>query len=180
MYELFVLGELLTGDKHGYMLQEILKNAGGPYRQISSGTLYPLLSRMVDKEWILQLDDHAASKRPRKRYRITDSGRSQFHELMEAPLEYNPDTEHLFHFKMVYFRYVRKEVRLACLHQYLTYLETGLKHVTDLEAEIMFYKPEPEPQRIQLIRVLDHRKIMGMANIEWIKREINHVQSEHE
>ena len=29
MYEIFVLGELMTGDKHGYMLQEILKMQAG-------------------------------------------------------------------------------------------------------------------------------------------------------
>ncbi|WP_433938679.1 PadR family transcriptional regulator [Paenibacillus lautus] len=181
MYEIFVLGELMTGDKHGYMLQEILKNTGGPYRQISSGTLYPLLSRMVDHEWIhLSLDGSGGGKRPRKIYGITDSGRRKFLELMEKPLEYNMDTEQTFHFKMVYFRYVPKRVRLDCLQQYLIYLETNLKHVTDFESEIAFYKPEPEKQRLQLLRVLDHRKQMGETNIEWIKKEIAAVKSEED
>lgn len=86
----------------------------------------------------------------------------------------------IFHFKMVYFRYVPKKVRLACLEQYLIYLETNLKHVTDFEAEITFYKPEPEKQRLQLLRVLDHRKQMGMTNIEWIKNEMAAVNSEED
>ncbi|GAA0843302.1 PadR family transcriptional regulator [Paenibacillus glucanolyticus] len=181
MYELFVLGELVTGDKHGYMLQEILKNAGGPYRQISSGTLYPLLSRMVDNGWIhLKLDETGGGKRPRKIYQITDAGQQKFLELMEKPLEFNMDTEHHFHFKMVYFRYVPKEIRLACLEQYLIYLETNLKHVTEFEAEITFYKPEPEKQRLQLMRVLDHRRQMGLTNIEWIRQEIEAVKSTEE
>ncbi|WP_339224345.1 hypothetical protein [Paenibacillus sp. FSL W7-1332] len=102
MYEIFVLGELMTGDKHGYMLQEILKNA------------------------------------------------------------------------------VPKKVRLDCLEQYLIYLETNLQHVTDFEAKITFYKPEPEKQRLQLLRVLDHRKQMAMTNIEWVKKEITAVKSEED
>lgn len=48
MYEIFVLGELMEMDKHGYLLQERLKRFVGPIRQISSGTLYPLISRLVD------------------------------------------------------------------------------------------------------------------------------------
>jgi len=181
MYELFVLGELMTGEKHGYMLQAILKNAGGPFRQISSGTLYPLLSRMVENGWIhLTMDEVPASKRPRKIYQITDTGRIRFLELMEKPLEYGADTTELFHYKMVYFRYVPKSVRLDCLNQYLKYLETNLKHVSDFESELMFYKPEPEQQRMQLLRVLDHRKRIGSADIEWVSAEIERLASEPE
>jgi hypothetical protein len=136
---------------------------------------------MVDHEWIhLSLDGTGGGKRPRKIYGLTDSGRRKFLELMEKPLEYNMDTEQMFHFKMIYFRYVPKRVRLDCLQQYLIYLETNLKHVTDFEAEIAFYKPEPEKQRLQLLRVLDHRKQMGMTNIEWIKKEIAAVKSEED
>lgn len=34
---------------------------------------------------------------------------------MEEPLEFNADTEMIFHFKMVYFRYVTKSIRISCL-----------------------------------------------------------------
>lgn len=62
----------------------------------------------------------------------------------------------------------------------MIYLETNLKHVTDFEAEITFYKPDPEKQRLQLLRVLDHRKQIGMTNIEWIRKEISTVKSEED
>lgn len=177
MYELFVLGELMTGEKHGYILQEILKNTAGPIRQISSGTLYPLLSRLV-KNGRINLREESEGGRMRKIYELTEAGRERFQQLMEKPLEYNAETERLFHFKMVYFQYVKKDVRLACLEQYLNYLQTIRNYVASFEAQIISQKPSPEKQRIQLLRVFDHRKHVGTADIEWITKEIDRIKKE--
>ncbi|PYI56128.1 PadR family transcriptional regulator [Paenibacillus flagellatus] len=179
MYELFVLGELMTGDKHGYMLQDILKNAAGPTRQISSGTLYPLLSRLVDGGLIhLRHEEESEGGRTRKVYGVTEAGRARFRELMEEPLPYDGETERLFGFKMVYFQYVGKDVRLSCLRQYASYLEKNRKYVVDFEAKLLAHKPEPEKQRVQLLRVFDRRKTVWAAEIEWVKREIERVEKE--
>ncbi|WP_199617659.1 PadR family transcriptional regulator [Paenibacillus alkalitolerans] len=181
MYELFILGELMTGDKHGYLLQDILKNAVGPFRQISSGTLYPLLSRLVENGLIRQLaDEGKEGARPRKLYQLTETGRQRFHELMAQPLEHNAEAELLFHFKMVYFLYVPKDVRLACLEQYLKYLQINLHYITGFESKILLYKPEPEKERVQLLRVIDHRKHVGAAGIRWVEEEIERIKSSGE
>jgi DNA-binding PadR family transcriptional regulator len=179
MYELFVLGELMTGEKHGYMLQEILKNTAGRSRQISSGTLYPLLSRLVENSLInLRLEEESKGGRLRKIYELTEAGHEQFQQLMEKPLDYNAETEHLFHYKMVYFQYVTKDVRLACLEQYLKYLQYIQKHVTNFESQIISLKPSPEKQRIQLLRVFDHRKHVGAADMDWVTKEIERIKKE--
>lgn len=179
MYELFILGELTAGEKHGYVLQEILKNALGPFRQLSAGTLYPLLSRMVEKGLIrLRPDGGSAGGRQRKIYEITENGRERFQQLMKEPLDFNAETEMLFHFKMVYFQYVAKEVRLACLEQYLKYLQYKMKHITDIEFFINMQKPEPEKQRVQLLRVLDRQKQIVAVDIEWVMNEIERVKTE--
>lgn len=179
MYELFVLGELMTGEKHGYVLQDILKTTGGPIRQISSGTLYPLLSRLVEDGLInLRIEEESDGGRVRKIYELTDAGRERFHRLMEQPLEYNAETERHFHFKMVYFGYVAKDVRLACLEQYLHHLQTVRRYVANLEARMKAHKPEPERQRAQLMRVFAHRLHVGAADIEWIAKEIERVKEE--
>lgn len=179
MYELFVLGELMTGEKHGYMLQEILKNAAGPGRHISSGTLYPLLSRLVESGLIhLRHEEESEGGRLRKVYALTETGHERFQRLMEQPLDYNADTERLVHFKMVYFQYVAKEVRLDCLEQYLHYLQTTRRYVLNFESQLLAQKPSPEKQRIQLLRVFDHRKHVGAADIEWVTKEIARIQEE--
>lgn len=183
MYELFVLGELMTGEKHGYMLQDVLKNAVGLGRKISSGTLYPLLSRMTEEGWIhLRTEEETKGGRTRKIYAITETGRARFLELMAQPLDANPDpdTEPTFRFKMVYFQYVPKKVRLDCLEQYLHILKRAYNHVADFESYLLTHKPEPEKQRVQLLRVFDHRKRLGEVEIQWVAEEIERVRSQEE
>ncbi|MFD1956952.1 PadR family transcriptional regulator [Paenibacillus thailandensis] len=179
MYELFVLGELMTGEKHGYMLQDVLKNAVGTGRKISSGTLYPLLARMTENGWInLREEEETKGGRTKKIYEITRSGRERFQSLMAEPFDppMDADTQNTLRFKMVYFQYVDKEVRLACLNQYLHLLEQNLKHVKQFEFHLQTFKPEPEKQRIQLLRVFEHRKLLGETEMEWIKQEIERVK----
>lgn len=176
MYDLFVLGELMVGDTHGYQLQERLKRAVGPVRQISSGTLYPLLSRLVEHGWIsLRLEEQEGG-RARKIYKLTEAGRERFFELMASPLDYTSETELVFHFKMSNFPFVTKEVRLASLEQYLNYLQHNLKYV-DSVACMISSKKMGERKRVQVLRMLDHRKHVGLADAEWVTKELERMKS---
>lgn len=183
MYELFILGELMTGEKHGYMLQDVLNNAVGLGRKISSGTLYPLLSRMTESGWInLRVEEETSGGRTKKIYEITEAGRDRFQQLMAQPLDsiLDAETQSTFRFKMVYFQYVDKEVRLACLKQYLKLVETSFEHVSRLESYLLSKKPEPEKQRVQLLRVFDHRKRLGLVEMEWVREEIERVRTQQD
>jgi hypothetical protein len=81
---------------------------------------------------------------------------------------------------MVYFQYVAKEVRLACLEQYLQIAEKNYRYVSDFEAYLISSKPEPEKQRVQLLRVFDHRKRLGEVDMQWIREEMKRVQTREE
>ncbi len=180
MYELFVLGELKTEPKHGYELQTILKNTVGPIRTISSGTLYPLISRLVKNGRISHHKENPENGRPRKIYEITENGNEHFLELMKKPLEYNTDTELIFHFKLTYFQYVTQDLQLECLQHYLEYLQYILKDVISSESLIISKKQIPEKKRIQILRLFDHRKHVTMADIEWAKKEIERIKKFNE
>ncbi|WP_088832400.1 PadR family transcriptional regulator [Paenibacillus tyrfis] len=176
MYDLFVLGELMIGDTHGYQLQERLKRAVGPVRQISSGTLYPLLSRLVEHGWISLRLEKQEGRRARKIYKLTEAGRERFFELMVSPLDYTAETELMFHFKMSNFPYVTKEVRLASLEQYLGYLQHNLKYVDSI-VRMISNKKMDERKREQVLRMLDHRKHVGLADAEWVAKELERVKA---
>ncbi|WP_248925814.1 PadR family transcriptional regulator [Paenibacillus hamazuiensis] len=177
MYELFVLGQLMSGDKHGYLLQERLKHTVGPIRQISSGTLYPLLSRMAENGWItLRLEEEQQGGRPRKIYSITDAGRERFHVLILSPLEHNLDTELIFHLKMALFRYVPKDIQIACLEQYMEYVRYNLKYVNSL-LQMFSKKHNDEHILIYVMRMLEHRKHVALADIAWLTEEIERIKS---
>lgn len=172
MYELFVLGQLMDGDKHGYLLQERLKNAVGPVRQISAGTLYPLLSRMTEREWIaVRSEDATEGGRVKKLYSLTESGRRRFHELMACPLEHTLDTQLVFHFKLAFFDYATTDARLECLRQYRAFAEYNLSYI-DSQIALMAKKELPEQKRECILRMLDHRRAVAKTDLWWVKEEI--------
>ncbi|MDQ0193598.1 DNA-binding PadR family transcriptional regulator [Paenibacillus wynnii] len=176
MYELFVLGELSIQAKHGYELQFMLKSSVGPIRQISSGTLYPLISRLVKSGYISQRDELQEGGRPRKIYELTENGRQRFIDLMAAPLEYNTDIELMFHFKMNFFLYSPVNVQSATLKQYLEYLQYNLSYITDMESQVAVKQEIPERKRTQVLRMFSHRKAISKAEIVWVTEEIERVK----
>src|SRR5215510_9216586 len=86
LYELFVLGELIGGPHHGYLLHEILSKILGPFRTASWGALYPLIHRLEEDGFIVpdmktKRSDSEGKRSRRYIYRITKTGRDRFQEL---------------------------------------------------------------------------------------------------
>lgn len=175
MYELFVLGELMTEAKHGYALQHILRDTVGPARKISWGTLYPLISRLIESGKIYQRQEPNEGGRQKKIYELTEYGRTRFYDLMAKPLEPHADIELLFQFKMTYFQYVEKEIQLACLEQYLGYLRYELHYIDEAETSIQSKQECPEKKRVQVLRMLRLRKHSAKSTIRWLLDEIEWV-----
>lgn len=178
MYDLFVLGELMAEDKHGYVLQERLQYAVGPNRKISAGTLYPLLTRFEENGWITQSEQNEGG-RTRKSYRLTELGRERFHTLIVSPIENHTDAELTFQFRLAYLHFVPKEARVACLRQYIQYLRNNLRYVNSL-SEMIASKKIDDKQLYQVMRMLDHRKHMILADIEWVEKEADRIETAKE
>lgn len=72
----FILLSLSRQPKHGYaILQDVAQLSNGRI-QLSTGTLYGALRRMLDQGWIDRFDEATGTVngRMRKAYRITDLG----------------------------------------------------------------------------------------------------------
>lgn len=176
MYDLFVLGELMAEDKHGYILIERLQYAVGPTRKISPGTLYPLFNRFVEDGWItLRTEEQKKGERSRKLYGLTDLGRERFHHLMISPVEHATDVELTFQYQITYFHFVTRDVQRYCLNQYLGYLRNKLNYISSL-SEMMAKKKVEEKQMFQVLRMLDHRKQVVLADMDWVSLEIERIQ----
>ena len=52
-YELIILGTLMSGPFHGYLIAKIMQNILGPYGQLSKGRLYPLLTKLEEAGLIM-------------------------------------------------------------------------------------------------------------------------------
>lgn len=177
MYELYVLGELLAGPKHGYLLHRILKSALGPIRQISWGSLYPMIRRFEEAGLIRPHEEmREEGGRPRKAYELTETGRARFQELMVEPLETNLETEVIFHLKMMYFSEVALEVRLATMTQYLAYLMSIQEHIQGGIESVSNNPYIPDEERVCALRAMDYR-LQGLgASISWVEAEIVRMQ----
>lgn len=69
--ELCVLSQLVGGDKYGYELTEQISSL----MSIASGTLYPLLRKLKDDDYVTTYLVESESGPARKYYRLTDKGR---------------------------------------------------------------------------------------------------------
>ena len=80
----FIILSLAPGPKHGYAIMKEVEALSDNRVQLSTGTLYGALKRMLKGDWIervedLELDDNS---RGRKAYRLTKLGR----RILEAEM----------------------------------------------------------------------------------------------
>lgn len=77
---LYILLSLAPGQKHGYAILKDVAELSEGRVQLSTGTLYGALKRLLEQGWIERVDDDrdpapADPGRPRKAYRLAAAGR---------------------------------------------------------------------------------------------------------
>jgi DNA-binding PadR family transcriptional regulator len=74
--EIIVLNSLKElGESYGYQLVKAINAASGNLFELQEGTLYPLLYRLEDKDYIKSIKKLAPSGKERRYYSITSSGK---------------------------------------------------------------------------------------------------------
>ena len=69
----YILLSLRAGEKHGYAILKDVAQLSGQQVQLSTGTLYGALNRLLDQGWIERTAPGDAS-RGKKAYRLTHAG----------------------------------------------------------------------------------------------------------
>lgn len=82
---LALLGLMSTGPTHGYDLKTRYDSIFGSSRAIAFGQIYATLSRMIRDGLIEQIGQEPGSGPDRKRYAVTDAGRSRLAEWLREP-----------------------------------------------------------------------------------------------
>src|SRR2546421_4683386 len=137
-YELIILGTLMVGPFHGYLIAKILQNVTGPYGKISAGRLYPLLTKLEEgglivAEPISEQQKRQQSRRshiPSRHYRITEAGRKRLHDLMMDTTSYLGDYQRVFLQKVAYFSFLQPEERLQLIEHYRGYCQSMVSYGT--------------------------------------------------
>lgn len=141
MLDLAILGLLEEGDLHGYEIRKQLRERLGLLANVSFGSLYPALGRLVTAGAVVAIDDagvveprtpptgslsgelavlrarrHAGARgrRSRKVYRITDVGRATFAELLAGG---GADDARSFGLRLAFARHLAPQARLGLLER---------------------------------------------------------------
>lgn len=99
MYELLILGVLMSRDMSGYKLGRILGSTLVPRRELSNGVMYPMLKKLAEAGDIV-LSVNANSARHEKMAHITGQGQQHLQALMAAPVPLDAQRESIYHFKL--------------------------------------------------------------------------------
>jgi len=81
--DLLVLAVLAAGPRHGYAVIELLKERSDDLFDLPEGTVYPVLHRL-EKAGLLVSEWSEGAGRPRRTYRLTDTGRQALIEQRTA------------------------------------------------------------------------------------------------
>jgi len=184
-FELFILGELMDGIYHGYLLRDILTRMLGPYRQISWAAIYPLIHRL-ERQGFITREEEGQTKSPtedpqppgrqRYAYGITAAGRQRFYALLTQPGKRNGAYRELFAIKLLYLNYLtlvqRRALFAECL-EYLTRQRDHLRHVFTAQSTTAML---PDIQREQIFRMMRFRLSSVEAEIAWLEEEMDHLE----
>lgn len=175
-FELFILGELMEGPHHGYLLRDILRRMLGPYRQISWAAIYPLIHELERAEYIEPLpvvepsaEAPTPQGRQRRLFRITGGGRQRFFLLMTTPGTMNAEYHELFAIKLLYLHFLDRAEQRAILAHGLTYLRGEHDHLQHVFTPESTTTHLPSSAREPIFRMMRFRLASVIAEIDWVE-----------
>lgn len=144
MLDLAILGLLVEQEMHGYEIRRRLRDELGLFANVSFGSLYPALSRLERSGAVTVTGSAGAgtpipatgslggeraglrarrsgttlgTKRSRKVYRITATGRALFEQLLEGEEPAGADDARSFGLRLAFARHLAPSARLALLER---------------------------------------------------------------
>jgi len=123
MLELAILGLLKERAMHGYQLKKRLADTLGSFWQVSYGSLYPALKRLLADEAVEMVFPKEDVGRRKNVYRITQKGEEMFADLLERVGVPEAAEDNGFSVRLAFFRYLKPETRIRLLERRRSFLE---------------------------------------------------------
>ncbi|MFC4770409.1 PadR family transcriptional regulator [Enterococcus hermanniensis] len=173
MYDLLLLGSLITGDKTGYKLQKIVGSALQPMRKVSSGVLYPSLEKL-ELDGMITSTVHEEGRKT-KLWHITEKGIDRFTQLMKEKIPSDAKRNDMIHFKLRSLDSVEVSEQIKILEEFQAFIEKDLAFYQESQVE-MIGKSERFPENAERFRVIinSYDLDIQLANtkLAWIKKQI--------
>ena len=174
MYELIVLSLLMRSPLHGYLIVKITNDMIGPWARISSGTLYPLLTRMEQARLIAVVPAEgqaAAGERQTRTFAITEDGRKRFQQLMMDMSSNLGDYQKIFRYKTGFIDLLQPQERLLLFNHYINYCQTYILHLqTEMAGLAHELARQPNPHFLRnVLGVMEHIERQTQAELDWVR-----------
>ena len=161
MLEVAILGLLKERAMHGYELKKRLSETLGSFWQVSYGSLYPALKRLLREEAVEMTFPKQEVGRRKNVYRLTKKGEQLFAELLErAGQEATEDTA--FSVRFAFFRYLKPETRIRLLERRREFLESRW---SKLKQSLQSYRERIDNYTLSL---MDHELAATESDIRWL------------
>lgn len=173
MYDLLLLGSLITSDKTGYKLQKIVGSALQPMRKVSSGVLYPSLERL-EKEGLVTSTIYKDGRKM-KLWHITTKGVDRFIELMKEKIPSDAKRNDMIHFKLRSLDSVDLTEQLRILDEFQLFIEKDLMFYQKAQAEMIDSQvrfPENAERFRILVEAYELDIQIAKTKLIWIKKQI--------
>ncbi len=173
MYELIILSLLMRGPFHGYLIVKIANDMFGPWAKISSGTLYPLLSKMEQTRLISAAPrkQSTSGERQARTFVITDEGRKRFHRAMMDMSSNLGDYPKFFRYKTAFIDLLESQERLLLFNHYINYCQTYILHLQTERANLAHeLSQHPDTAFLtNVVRAMRHVEAQMQMELDWAR-----------
>ena len=161
MLELAILGLLKERAMHGYQLRKRLADTLGGFWQVSYGSLYPALKRLLKDGAVEMIFPQDQVGRRKNVYRITEKGEELFAELLDGAGQQASDDSG-FSVRFAFFQYLKPETRIRLLERRRLFLEGRFSH---LKESVQRLKEGIDSYTLSL---MNHEIASTENNIRWL------------
>lgn len=164
--KLAILGLLLEGDHHPYEIRTKMKDRGmDQYTKLQMGSLYYAVDRLAEKGFIEAVETIQSDSRPDKTiYRITESGRKLFEQLLLKKFRDIEPVHHPLYMALPFSRHADPAVLAPILQTRIREAEHRVNQAYQLYVEHQHIVPRSTLHL--MIGMYEHAK----TDLNWLRR----------
>lgn len=164
--ELFFLGLLQDGPKHGYQLKKLLREIASTFASIKTDSIYYPLKKMLNAGLVTQASGKEGRRPLRYTYKITSKGKEEFKKLLLKNLLTIERPYFSIDLSLYFLNFLPKELSRRCLKVRLKLLNRLKKSLERLKVNLAKKTP------LNLYSILEHNQELLAAEIAFIHRLI--------
>jgi DNA-binding PadR family transcriptional regulator len=159
--EILILGELMSGPKHGYEIKRNIQNALGDEFEINNNLLYPALRRFVEMGAISKEVIQTEGKPNRHVYCLTETGEEIFQEMICDFPSKLAARQIEFLVRVALFDRLEPEIQQEIMRNRQEVLQKKLEYYRKVEQDHV--------QNPYVLKVIDFQRAQTELELEWIQ-----------